>query len=552
MTIALAETRGRRFLFQIFALGLFSRLVQILAILCLLNLNDYFTTAAQIPYLLPAASLILLLLILVGLAESRISLVCNQLIQRLTLIHKILGLHLQNSADESSPQEQRDFLKNVFLPTIIHLPAAPIVAFFLVTSTPQLFVISLVQAAVNTGLVYRYNELARRQVSAPSVRPRLPSSQVQLASDQKTHVLRRGTLEKAEKGFLNSEAENESLESGMNEYPASRRKKDALRLSNLVFRGLILVTSAVLAIYKISSLGSIVGYFILNNTLRYAVVILAEYIFPVGRHLSFNAACMHVNLALQAEQILLEIVEKRQRSVESSHQAFDRRMADRLNRKPFMRFNEFRVVCGNGISRTIVDGITARLELQPITLIHVSGVHLSKDLEDLIDDRFVNRMHVSCHGISVCGQLALDAQFWQQLPIYAYWHNRIADPSLQAHFALEHRPQVVNLIEKYDLKRFYLEGEIEPSQLQDFSRRQLNRMRALLAWFDLLLEPHQLAVIPFAFDLFDESEALQLLQILSENKQAESRSLLLLSRPLAIGEQWRCFELKRGSLRKMS
>ncbi|MEB3334043.1 MAG: hypothetical protein VKP70_03570 [Cyanobacteriota bacterium] len=552
MSLVLSSSRGRQFLLQLFALGLFSRLVQILAILCLLNLNDYFTTAAQIPYLLPVAVLIFLLLILVGMAETRINIVILQLIQRLARIHKLLGLHVPQATGESGAQEQRDFIKNVFLPTIVQLPAAPIVAIFLVTSTPQLFVISIVQAAVNTGIVYRFNDLARSHTKLSSERSRPMGGGEELAKDPKAYILRRGTPERGDKGMVNEEANEDSGDVSNTDYPVLRRKRDALRLSNLLFRGLILVASAILAIYKIASLGSIVGYFILNNTLRYAFVILAEYLFPVNRHLSFAEACDQVNLALQPEQLLLDMVEQQQRRFEGFHQEFDQRMAERLNRKPYLRFNEFRVVSESGANRTLFDGLSARIELQSITLVHVSGGQLCKDLQELIDDRLNNSMQITCHGVAVCGQLSMDAQFWRQLPMYPYWHNRIIAPSLPVHFSPEFHERVSGIIEKYDLKRFYLEGESEPSQLRDFSKRQLSRMRGLLAWFDVLLEPHEFAVLPFALDLFDESEASQLLQILADNKDGQSRCLALLSRPLAADEQWRCYELKRGSLKRMT
>ena len=70
----------------LFALGLFSRIVMILAILCLLNLNDYFTTPTQIPSLIPAASLIISLLVLVAFADAIAGRIIQRLVKRLARI----------------------------------------------------------------------------------------------------------------------------------------------------------------------------------------------------------------------------------------------------------------------------------------------------------------------------------------------------------------------------------------------------------------------------------------------------------------------------------
>ena len=83
------------FLAQLAALGFFSRIVLILAILALLSLNDYFTTQSQIASLLPVSALIILLLVLVAVTDTISGRMIQALIKRFTTPKTVLSFFLE-------------------------------------------------------------------------------------------------------------------------------------------------------------------------------------------------------------------------------------------------------------------------------------------------------------------------------------------------------------------------------------------------------------------------------------------------------------------------
>ena len=532
------------FLGQLFALGLFSRIVQILAILCLLNLNDYFTAPTQIPSLIPAASLIISLLVLVAFADAIGGRIIQRLVKRLARIHSLFGILPGRFDSSSTPSQQRQYLRAVFLPLVMAVSPAPLLILVIVGTTPLLFVITVLQAITNSVVICYYNRrsFSRVNSSTPYFRT---ASEVSFIEEQ-AHLLRRtgaGSQPPAEElGAEDALVHDEDL----------RMKREILRTSNLVFRGLILTVSAILAIYKLSSLSSVVGFFILNNTLRYSFVVLAEYCWPSFRHLSFRQACEQIDLALQREEKLLQRLQSVQDQEVLSFQAFDDRMAARLAQRPFLRLKEFRVLFNQPSSVTVVDELTARVELNQITLLHVSGANLCRDLVNLIADRGRNRLKAECRGIAVCGQLAIDLAFWRQLPIADVQKSRILASSLIDHFSPESHARIACLIDAHNLSSFYLEGDPAPTSTQDLSRRQIKRMSALIALLDLLLHRHCLWLVPFLLDPFEESEIIELLTIYQKEAPADQRTLFLLSRSLPSTEAHRCYELRRTALRSSS
>jgi hypothetical protein len=532
------------FLGQLLALGFFSRIVQILAILCLLNLNDYFTTPSQIPSLIPAASLIISLLILVALADVVGGQIIQRLTKRLARIHSLFGFLPGRFDSSSTPSQQRLYLRTVFLPLVMAVSPAPLLILVIVGTTPLLFVITVLQAMVNSIVIFYYNRRSFSRVNSANLSFR-PVSEISFIEDQ-AHLLRRtgtGSQPPAEEIVTeDSPVHDQDL----------RMKREILRTFNLVFRGIILATSAVLTIYKLSSLSSVVGYFILNNTLRNSLIVLAEYCWPSFRHLTFRQACEQIDLALQPEEKLLKRLQSMQDQEVLSLQAFDDRMAARLAHRPFLRLKNFRLLVNQPSVSTVLDELTARVELNQITLLHVSGANLCRDLANLIADREYNRLKAECRGIAVCGQLAIDLTFWRQLPIADVQKNRVVTSSLIGHFAQKHHARIACLIDEHKLNAFYLEGDPEPTSTQDLSRRQIRRMSALITLLDLLLHRHCLWLVPFVLDPFEESEIIDLLTIYQKEAPADQRTLFLLSRALPSTETHRCYELRRTALRSGS
>jgi hypothetical protein len=532
------------FMGVLFALGLFSRIVMILAILCLLNLNDYFTTPTQIPSLIPAASLIISLLVLVAFADAIAGRIIQRLVKRLARIYSLFGTLPGQFDSSSTPSQRLQYLRNVFLPLLMAVSPAPLLIIALIITTPLLFPITILQATVNSIIVWYYNRRAFSKFGSASPSSR-PASEVNFNESQ-AHLLRRSgaSIQPHAEEITNDESQAQDQD--------LRMKRELLRTSNLVFRGLILAASAILTIYKLSSLSSVVGYFILNNTLRYSFIVLAEYCWPSFRHLTFRQACEQIDLALQPEEKLLQRLQSLQDQEVLSLQAFDDRMAARLAQRPFLRLKDFRLLVNQPSASTVLDELTARVELNQITLLHVSGANLCRDLANLIADRDRNRLIAECRGVAVCGQLTIDLTFWRQLPIADVQKNRIVTSSLIGHFAQEHQARIACLIDEHKLNAFYLEGDPEPTSTQDLSRRQIKRMRALISLLDLLVHRHCLWLVPFVLDPFEESEIIDLLTIYQKEAPADQRTLFLLSRAFPSTETHRCYELRRTSLRSSS
>ena len=423
---------------------------------------------------------------------------------------------------------------------------APLVIAVLISTTPLLFIISIVQSITNGIIIYQCNRLiAARHVKQTRQDSALGSSD-ESQIEERAYLLRRGR----------AASQMRALEFAGEESPTYatplQNKREALRTSNLMFRALILISSAALAIYKLSSLGSLVGYFLLNNTLRYAVVVIAEYLWPAYRHLSFRQACDQIALSLTTERQLLERLETQHEQEEQTQLTFHDRMKERISQKPYLRFKDFRLSRPRSDRSSIIDALTGRIELSQITLVRICGSNLCADLAFLIQNRGQHSIDVDVKGVAVCSQLSIDAPFWNHLPIADPQRSHIFSTSLLPHFPVEHRVDVSRLIDAYDLTRFYLEGDPEPLAIQQLSSKQIKRMRSLLTILDLILNPRCLWLAPFIMDPFEESESLELLSFYSKEASAEQRTVFLLSRHLPINAAYRYYELTRSTLKSIN
>lgn len=535
------------FLAQLAALGFFSRIVLILAILALLSLNDYFTTQSQIASLLPVSALIILLLVLVAVTDAISGRMIQALIKRLGAIHSLFGFaSVVSDPEQSSDVQQRHYLRTVFLPFVMSVLPAPMVIAVLISTTPLLFIISVIQSITNGIIVYRYNRLIAARYVKKGRRDSDQVSNDEIQIEERAYLLRRGR----------AASQMKALELAVEESPAYatplQNKREALRTSNLMFRALILISSAALAIYKLSSLGSLVGYFLLNNTLRYAIVVIAEYLWPAYRHLSFRQACDQIALSLTPERQLLERLQTQHEKEEQAQLTFNDRMKERISQKPYLRFKDFRLSRPRSDRPSIIDALTGRIELNQVTLVRICGSNLCSELAFLIQNRGQHLIDIEVKGVAVCAQLSIDAPFWNHLPIADPQRSHIFATSLLPHFPVEHRVDVSRLIDTYNLTRFYLEGDPEPLAIQQLSSKQIKRMRSLLTLLDLILNPRCLWLAPFIMDPFEETESLELFSFYSKEVSAEQRTVFLLSRQLPINDAYRYYELTRSTLKSIN
>jgi hypothetical protein len=523
-------TTARGFVLQLSALGFLARIVQILAILSLLSLNDYFTTSSQILSLLPIGILILLLLILVATADSISLQIGRKLAERLSRINATYGSACLPSVQNGSFSQQLYYFRTVFLPVLTAATPAPLLIIVLAFNTPYLFIVSIVQSLSNALLVYYYN---RQLTSSIHARPSDVDADLTGLDTNKNYILRHGKVGQSKHlrgGYSEKDSPGQDF--------AFARKKDALRTSNLVFRGIILILSAILAIYKLSSLTSVIGFFILNNTLRYAVIVLAEYCWPACRYLTLKESFNLLAIALEDENTLLRQIENLQHAQYHKWLRFDLRMSGPIQLKPYLRFKDLKLNQTRPTHRNLLKGITGRFELLPINLIYIKGVNLVNSISSFCSDQQLDSLEGHIQGIAVCGQIKIDSFFWRHLPIANPKMNRIISPRLTDHFDQSHHSRLLELINVYNLESLYLQDDLPSIATSHLSRHQILRMRALITLLDTIVNPHSLWLLPFVLDIFEDAEINSMLTFFQHELPPHQRNIFLISRRVVLGQSW--------------
>ena len=517
-------TNARVFVLQLSALGFLSRVVQILAILSLLSLNDYFTTPSQIPSLLPIGLLIVILLILVAAADSVSLSIISQLTERLTRIGSVYGSGSFSSATRGSFKENIYYLRTVFLPLLTTVVPAPLLVIVLALNTPYLFLVTIVQSFANSLLINYFN---RKAATSSSTNKKDYESSLLRTETSKSHFYR--YINNNGGSRIRNEASRD--ETGLSNLYFSR-KKDALRTSNLVFRGIILILSAILSIYKLSSLSDVVGFFILNNTLRSAIIALAEYCWPACRYLTLKQAFTMIDVALRDEDELLNQTKVQKQKQDQKRIAFDRRMSEPLELKPYLRLKEFKLEQCRPTQRNLFMGVTGRIELFAINIIVINGTNLPARVSAFCNDQDGNLLEANAQGAAVCGQVKIDSFFWRNLPIANPNQTRIISVRLVNHFDPTHHARINSLIAAYDLESFYLPLDCPTYALSDLSRKEIQKMRSLIVILDTIIDPHVLWLLPFVLDVFEDEQIQTLIDFYSRERSDNQRSVFLMSRTL--------------------
>jgi hypothetical protein len=515
-------TSARGFVIQLSALGFLARFVQILAILSLLSLNDYFTTPSQIPALLPIGLLIVILLILVVIADSISFQIISRLTERLTTIYSVYGSRSIPPITKGRFRENIYYLRTIFLPLLTAVATAPLLAIVLALNTPYLFLVTIIQSISNAIIILYYNRTEKNLFSLQ--KNSLESERVNGRSS--SNYVYRHTNSHRSKQIRDVTPEEPSEFSNF----SFSRKKDAIRASNLVFRAIILILSAILSIYKLSSLSGVIGFFILNNTLRASVIVLAEYCWPACRYLTFQQSFALIAAALQDEDSLLRRIEIRQQQQRNKWTAFDQRMREPIQAKPYLRLKDLRLSQSQPTYQSLLKSVTGRIELLAINILVVNGSNLAALISAFCDDQEDSLLEAEAQGTAVCGQVKIESFFWRSLPISNPNLIRIISVRLIDHFDQAHHPRLNRLIMAYDLESLYLQSDNPAHALSDLSRKQIFRMRSLIAILHSIIDSHVLWLLPFVLDVFEDGQIQFLLDFYSHEQSTSQRSLFLMSR----------------------
>lgn len=537
----------RRFIAIYSALGFFSRIVQVLAVLALLNLNDYFTSPEQLASLLPIGLVILTVLILVSSADSISSAIARQLVERLAIVQRSYDINPYPDTSKGKIVQQHQFLRLVFFPLASTIFTLPFLIVVISTTTPYLFVLSIFQGLANSIIVRQFNRqqgpatnrLGKARellIKTKAVYPPFDDLTPLSALNDDTSLLTNGML-------ANNAESRDAL---------MRKKRDLLKTSNIVFRGIILIVSAVLAMFQLSSLSAVVGFFILNNTLRYAIVVLCEYIWRPSDAPDLRKCTQLIRQALKDSHALMQDLANAQLNQYTARHDFDKTMRPRLSLKPYIRFKDFKLLQLSPKNCTLIKGLTGRVEVLPVNIVHVVGTPLINGITEACARQAINESAYATDGIAVCAQTKFDYLLWSQLPIASVNNLRIESARIVDCLPQIYAERIASMVSDYRLNRYYLDDDDEDHLgIQSLNRRQARRLRSLVALLDTIVNPHSLWLLPFLLDVFEDEQVSSLLDFYRLEASPDQRSIFLVSRKQSLDPSLYCLcELKSSSIQR--
>lgn len=545
-------------LLELATFGFFSCMLQVISIMALRSLDSFFTSASQLLLLLPVAGCILLVIVATAFADSQCMSYMAKLDSRLTRVYDLLQL--------DQPRYPDRFLQNIFLPMVVTLPAAPVIGLVLAFTAPWLFGILLLNLVGSAIIIARYNGIMRTQGSSLAWTTEEATSSLEAKGMMTTNQSGAQGVPMMIPSYLlrnrlpglgsASTLEDDESASGRLMAPAddrpARRKRQGLATARTIYHGLILGASAILALLQLSSLGSIVGFFIISSNFRRAFLSLFEYLFPRHERISLDQAYGFLEIALLPPEAVEERLEEIHHKQIDALERFNQRYAPLIQVRPALRFRNVSLTHRHqGLQ---LDKITARIELTPSTLIRVPNLRLVQDLRLLtrqIESQRVENWHLD--GDIICGGQKLTLTFLSQLPLRAPWKIRVASPQIEACFDPSRQEEALDLIKRYSLYQMLYGDDGYVADLAALTKRQLQRLRSLICLLVLLLEPACLSAALFVLEPFDEEEMITLIEMIRlESSGIASSTLFFTRRPLDKLHKNPCYELNRTSIHKLN
>lgn len=516
------------------------------------SFDAVFTSASQLLLLLPVAGCILLVLVAGAFADVQCRSYMVRLDSRLSVIRDLLQL-------PGAPYPQK-FLQNIFLPLIVSLPATPVTGFFLVAITPWLALVLLLNLFASGLVIAYYNRRFResRGVGAAlaSKAPFSDASREVLATEATSLSLPSYLLRDQLQGSVRtSNFGEEDILADSSVVPSqdrlARRKRQALGIVRSVFQGLVLAVSAVLALLQLSSLGSIVGFFIISNSFRKAFIALFEFSFPRSDRITLGQAYGFLEAALLSPSAVAASLQQRYDQRQLRLKRFNQRYGTLLQTRPFFRFRSLSLThVHDGL---LFDKITSRLELASCTLVRVPSAKLAQDLRVLLRQLELQKFQEwQLSGEVICAGQRLTLSFLHQLPFRSPWKIRLTSARLETAFAPNCQEQALKLIRTYELDQLLYGDDGIVSDLASCSRRQLQRLRSIICLLVALLEPVCFSVVVFSLESFEVDELTTLVTMMQREAQALGIAVLLLTRkPLSQLDACPRYELSRSTLNRL-
>lgn len=524
---------------ELVVVGLITTMLQILAVMSLRSLDNIFTSSSQLFLLLPIAGCILLVVVASAFAESKARDYVVQLDTRLLTLYDLM--------QPIKLAYAKNFLPNIFFPILYYLPSTPFVGLFLILTTPYLFAVFALCLGLQFWIIIRFNRAIRKS-SLLIVSP-VPS----LSRKSEAGFLEIPDFLLRDQAFSahTNITDDENSSYGDDSRPQEkllRKKRDALRIVRAFSQASVLATSAVLALLQISSLGDILGFFIISSSFRRGLTAVVEFYFPRFTSITLNLAFEYFSDSVLCSERVYSLIEARYKESDQLRAAFNDRFEQYIHGKPIIRFRQFSLL--HDADGLILDRITQRLVLKPFMLVHIPSYKLYKQLRRLIIDlttKQISRWKTS-------GSVLLSGQAFPQfllttLPIRSPWLVRPTTSNLADNFNPALRVRCLSIIQDYHLDSLLTESGPFLPIVSDMSRRQILRLRSLVACLTTVLEPSRLSILAYALDCFEESERSLLIRLISEQGDASSICTICLSRKISERQQYaEHYQLSRSSL----
>lgn len=535
-------------LLELLVFGFFNSLLKVVSIIALLRFDAIFTSASQLLLLLPAAACILLVILMVAFADAQ----CNNYMAELD----IRLLYISNLLQSQKPPGTKSFLQRILLPILSTMPATPIVGFFLAITTPWLLLILTLNIVVSCFVIYKFNTEARLILTgSESI---FENSSV---GSQYLHGLYNGKNEIAIPAYLlrdqvrgSAYLEEDQImirNEGRELEKILLKKRKSLEIVRSIFYGLVLATSAILAIAQLASLTNIVGFFILGSTFRSAFIALAEFYFPRGERIPLKQAYEFLCLALISPKEFQFRLEAQYADSMQELTRFNQDYQKMIRSRPFLRFHNISLIHKlNGIQ---INKLNARLELKSCSLVRVSSPQLAHEIRTILRQiGTVKLQDWQLSGEAFCGRQRLTGTFLKMIPIRAPWRIRISSTSIEGAFSLNQQEYIRELSRKYGLNQLLYGEDIVISDIKSLSRRQLQRLRSLIALLIVILEPACLSISAFALDSFEIHEISILMDMVDkETSDLGIFTIFITRRPLGGLPLGSYYELSRSDLRRI-
>lgn len=514
---------------ELLIFGFFNSLLRVGSILTLLRLDTFFTSESQLLYLLPAATCILFILVAVSIAESQCHNYIAKLDKRLEYINTIMPGNRRLAP--------KKYLQRIFLPLVISLPATPLIACFLAVSTPWLFAALIANVAINTITIHKYNRKERTEserFKGISVTRSKSESEIHCLETNSRMMLIPAYLLRDQSGGNSYISEEHAIGYAINDSSEDNqiRKRKDLGAIQTIFHGVFLAVSAILALLRLSSIGNLVGFFILSGTVRRSFIALAEYWYFKNERISIEMSYKLLQTALTSQEVIMELLQETYDEKRKVVQQFNTRYKPLLSAKLALRLKNVSVI--NSHDGPLINRVSGRIELSSSTIIRISSARTAQALRDLIQQNERGLLE----GFIVSGQIfcagqELGLSFLNNLPVRAPWKIRVTSTRMEAAFNPSQTNRVTQLIYEYGLDTMLFDGDQYIADISRLSKRQLQRLRCLVCLIMVLVEPTCLSIGAFVLEPFDAKEIVALIDMIRiESENHEIYNLLLTRKPI--------------------